>query len=302
MFKKKIFSFLLIFMFGCIKRSSEHEKSFYAYLQNSYNAYGNYKRDNYDWKAAKIFYKKANLINKDEIVLPEKIIRNNGAFVKNSDILIYEEFESMKERMMLILETKTAKEEYPEETANMQFYFDCWLIESEYYERYGQIARCKQGFIDSLAYLEFKLSMLNLDEIEKLKKELDKKDSNEYVYKWDVKNTIYFDFDSSVLNELNTRILVKVIREFKTMKNDGSHYIVKINGHTDRAGKDKYNEKLSKLRSNTIKHYLIKNGIPENLIQVNWLGKIDPSVITDNNHKEELNRRVTITIIKKDEK
>ena len=40
----------------------------------------------------------------------------------------------------------------------------------------------------------------------------------------------------------------------------------------------------------------MKNGIPENIIKIKWQGEIDPQVITSNNYKEELNRRVTITI------
>ena len=59
---------------------------------------------------------------------------------------------------------------------------------------------------------------------------------------------------------------------------------------------NKYNEKLSKRRSNTIKHYLINNGIGAEKIALKWIGEIDPQIITEDESQEQLNRRVGITI------
>ena len=161
------------------------------------------------------------------------------------------------------------------------------------YTKYSQIARCKQGFIDTLAYLEFKLLRLSITERDLVQKNIDNEKIYTNVFIRPKKYVIYFDFDSSVLTEDSSRVLWEFLRDAEKVN---GKYIVNIVGHADRVGTRGYNEKLSKRRTDTIKHYLMKNGIPENIIKIKWQGEIDPQVITSNNYKEELNRRVTITI------
>ena len=42
-------------MSNCSKIYSNSEKSFYQALKNNYDAYSQYKGQNFDWKASKIF-------------------------------------------------------------------------------------------------------------------------------------------------------------------------------------------------------------------------------------------------------
>ena len=292
--EKILLVLFILFICGCaVNRYSDNEKQFYDYLQQNYKSYGDYKTENYDWKGARLFYRKANAIKDGKRLMPEKVFRNIDVVNFFSKDISYEQLLDMRDRMLLVLNDNTAKTEYPEELANLQFYYDCLVLEEKLYTKYSQIARCKQGFIDTLAYLEFKLLRLTTTERDLIQKEIDNEKVYTDVFIRPKKYVIYFDFDSSVLTEDSSRVLWEFLKDVK--KVDGK-YIVNITGHADRVGTKKYNQKLSKRRTDTIKHYLIKNGIPENIIAIKWQGYIDPQVITSNNYKEELNRRVVITI------
>ena len=71
-----------------------------------------------------------------------------------------------------------------------------------------------------------------------------------------------------------------------------------VEGHTDQRGSDKYNDKLSLERANTVRDKLLEKGIaPDRVIAVGW-GKQRP-VIADPQNEEEFyqNRRVVVDIL-----
>lgn len=292
----KIKIFLLLFLCACADTYyTENEKEFYNYLQINYKMYGDYKAENYDWKGARLFHRKVNVINNGKKLMPEEVFRDINLVQFFSKDITYEQLFDMRDRMFLIINNNLAKTEYPEEVANLQFYYDCWILEERLYTKYSQIARCKQGFIDTLAYLEFKLLRLSISERDLIQKNIDKEKIYTDVFVRPRKYVIYFDFDSSVLTEDSSRVLWEFLKDLEKTQGE---YIVNMIGHADRVGTKAYNQKLSKRRTDTIKHYLIKNGISEDIIKISWEGEIDPQVITSNNDKENLNRRVTITIKK----
>lgn len=286
--KNALVILFILFFCGCAKRYTKDEKIFYEYLGDNYKAYGDYKAENYDWKGARLFYKKANIISKSKELKPENVSVN----IKMS-IVDFLAKKDMSDRMLLILNDNNAKQQYPEEIANLQFYFDCWIIEDRLYSRYGQMSRCKQGFIDALSYLEFKLLRLNTTERDLIVDKIDEKPSEISVYKRQKKYIVEFNFDSSAITEGSSSVIWDILNEIKAIN---GKYVVNVVGHADRVGTKKYNESLSKRRTNTVKHYLTKNGVPESVIKITWLGEIEPQVITDNDTKESLNRRVTVSV------
>ena len=284
----------MIFIYNCSSNYyTEEESEFYNYLQNEYKVYGDYKYENYDWKAARIFYRKAKAIKNGKRLMPEEVFRDFDVVDFFSKDITFEQFFDMRDRTFVLLNSNIAKKEYPEELANLQFYYDCWVLEERLYQKYSQMSRCKQGFIDTLDYLEFKLLRLTSNEHDLLEKNIDNITENKNNFIRHKKYVIYFDFDSSVLTEDGGRKMWEFMDDLNKIE---GKYIINIVGHADRSGSKKYNEKLSKRRTDTIKHYLVKNGISPNIIKANWHGEIDPSVLTSNNYKEELNRRVTISI------
>lgn len=75
---------------------------------------------------------------------------------------------------------------------------------------------------------------------------------------------------------------------------------VVITGYTDRLGSDKYNQKLSERRANTVKEYLVSKGVAANRLVAEGKGEANP-VVTCNDKKRadlikclEPNRRVEV--------
>jgi OmpA-OmpF porin, OOP family len=67
-------------------------------------------------------------------------------------------------------------------------------------------------------------------------------------------------------------------------------------GHTDLAGSDEHNDKLSMERAKSVAAFLIKAGIPAQQIETAGRGKREPLVHTADGVPNQQNRRVVITI------
>lgn len=66
---------------------------------------------------------------------------------------------------------------------------------------------------------------------------------------------------------------------------------IQIEGHTDSIGSDEYNFALGLKRANSVKEYLIKNNIPNNILKIKSFGKTAPVSNIDSK-----NRRVDLKI------
>ncbi|WP_296650768.1 OmpA family protein [Paraburkholderia sp.] len=67
-------------------------------------------------------------------------------------------------------------------------------------------------------------------------------------------------------------------------------------GHTDMAGSQEFNDRLSMRRAQSVASFLVKQGIPARQIEVAGRGKREPLVHTPDGVPNQLNRRVVITI------
>ncbi len=103
---------------------------------------------------------------------------------------------------------------------------------------------------------------------------------------------IYFQWDSTKIVPKSKEEIKKIIENIK--KEDVNY--IDIIGHTDRAGDNQYNKILSLKRANYVKRILIKNKIPEELIEINYYGESAPLVKTKDGVPRKINRRVEVTI------
>ena len=71
---------------------------------------------------------------------------------------------------------------------------------------------------------------------------------------------------------------------------------VMVIGHTDSVGGLEANDKLSRLRAETVRDILIAAGVPENKIEIAGRGEREPLVKTANEVAEAQNRRVEISV------
>lgn len=102
--------------------------------------------------------------------------------------------------------------------------------------------------------------------------------------------SIQFETASTRIKGDNSFLLLNKI--VAALKNKPDIYI-KIIGHTDKVGTDKYNNKLSLGRAKSVSDYLIKTGISENRISTNGMGESQPKSEIDIE-----NRRVEIVFSK----
>jgi outer membrane protein OmpA-like peptidoglycan-associated protein len=274
----------------------DNKKNFYATLDNLYESYAEMKMANYDIEIATIFFRKSNLIKQGVEVEPESAVFNVEDRILPYRSATISEIEKNREKMMFVLGNEAAKTNNSVEAARLQFFFDCWILEEKLYTKFSQMVRCKRGFLDTLTGLEIKLSVINKEEMKRIfrneEKKIIKKPKtilpNERVF------YVYFNFDSSAINERGSGEIWKILKHIKSLK---ANYSIKIYGHTDRVGDSKYNDKLSSRRTGTVKQYLIKNDVSESRIEeVKDEGEYVPTIITNDNDKEVLNRRVDVIV------
>lgn len=88
------------------------------------------------------------------------------------------------------------------------------------------------------------------------------------------------------------------LKEMATYLKSNPELFIKITGHTDNVGNDAYNLDLSKRRADSVKNFLVKEGVGEISISTEGKGETEP--IADNNTAEgrEKNRRVVFEVTK----
>lgn len=107
---------------------------------------------------------------------------------------------------------------------------------------------------------------------------------------------------SGVNFETNKATLKPIARE-KLSKLSGvllgfpGEYKLEIEGHTDSTGTDAYNQKLSQSRAESVRNFLVEQGIPmERIPSTQGFGRTRPIAPNDTRANREKNRRVDIVI------
>lgn len=103
-------------------------------------------------------------------------------------------------------------------------------------------------------------------------------------------DNVYFGFDKKNLSKEAKATLDAVYAAI----NKYSNAKLSLSGHTDSIGSDNYNMKLSEKRANIVKDYLMKKGLGESIINVEWFGESKPAVPNKTAKDRAKNRRVEI--------
>ena len=90
------------------------------------------------------------------------------------------------------------------------------------------------------------------------------------IIRFDMNESVYFDFDKSNLKPAGTQALDALVAESNKR---GAMQGIEIIGHTDHIGTDAYNQKLSERRAQTVANYLISKGIAANKIVARGVGE-----------------------------
>jgi len=74
--------------------------------------------------------------------------------------------------------------------------------------------------------------------------------------------------------------------------------MILITGHTDFTGNEQYNYRLSALRANLVKSFLLGRGVMAKQIEVKGLGSANPIESNSTAKGRMMNRRVEVEIVK----
>lgn len=104
---------------------------------------------------------------------------------------------------------------------------------------------------------------------------------------------VLFKFDSAELMpiaEQRLQDVAKIIAQY-----DDQNDIV-VQGHTDSRGSDRYNQKLSQDRAESVRQYLVNNGVEAKAVEAVGKGESEPVASNDTPEGRANNRRVEIII------
>ena len=102
-----------------------------------------------------------------------------------------------------------------------------------------------------------------------------------------------FEFDKAELRPEDRELLSRVAGILLTSPD----YSVSVNGHTDDVGTEEYNQKLSERRAQAVRDYLVKAGLPLDIVSVTGHGKKRPLVPGTSETARAKNRRVELGIV-----
>ena len=100
-----------------------------------------------------------------------------------------------------------------------------------------------------------------------------------------------FDFDKSTLRPDAVAALDTTVQKYKGSKLNS----MTIVGHTDSKGSDAYNQSLSERRADSVRDYLISQGLEGSKISTSGRGESEPAASNDTADGRQQNRRVAIT-------
>ncbi|MDM4769137.1 OmpA family protein [Solimonas sp. SE-A11] len=103
---------------------------------------------------------------------------------------------------------------------------------------------------------------------------------------------VVFDFNKATLTPDARKILDDVAKKIVAYKK----IPMELAGHTDSIGSDEYNLKLSDLRANSVKEYLIEQGVAGDGLTAKGYGESQPVAPNDTDAGRQLNRRTELRI------
>jgi outer membrane protein OmpA-like peptidoglycan-associated protein len=101
-----------------------------------------------------------------------------------------------------------------------------------------------------------------------------------------------FEFDKAELRPEDRELLSRIAGILLTSQD----YTVSVNGHTDDVGSEAYNQDLSEQRARAVRDYLVKAGVPADIVSVTGHGKSLPLVRGTSEAARAKNRRVELGI------
>lgn len=176
-------------------------------------------------------------------------------------------FEAARYDLLVFFNDRGVREVAPAVAAEAQVSFDCWM-EAVEASRTARAETCQQAFEDSLAAFVSEAPDAPVPYI------------------------VYFDFDSVSVDDNGMAMIDRAIATAARYElNEFS-----VTGHTDRAGSEDYNARLSLRRAEAVAAILRARGVGADEIFIAGRGESENAVPTADGVREQQNRRVEIIV------
>jgi outer membrane protein OmpA-like peptidoglycan-associated protein len=109
-----------------------------------------------------------------------------------------------------------------------------------------------------------------------------------------IKEKVFFDTGKAVVKPKSFNLLDQVAR---ILVEHPEIARVSVEGHTDNAGKADYNRKLSQLRAEAVRDYLVKKGVERARLDAKGFGPDRPTSANNTAAGRENNRRVEFVVL-----
>jgi OOP family OmpA-OmpF porin len=246
-------------------------------LAKEYRAFAEFEAyEMKDWIDQKYFAEKGLRAAAGEVVAPEALADWNLPEDK------VDELADARSRLIAALNTG-GRRNHPERAAHAQAKFDCWVEQQEENHQLEDIAACQR---------EFEAALADLKEVMAPEPEPQPAAEPEPAMMEPVTFMVFFDFDSTTLNDGAKAILDLAAERLPEYENGR----IDIVGHADTAGPADYNQGLSMRRASAVRDQLDSLGVAAGIMGVDAKGESDPMVATGDGVRSPQNRRVTITI------
>lgn len=173
----------------------------------------------------------------------------------------------------------------PEVSAKALVMFDCWVEQQEENWQAEHIAACRDGFYEALNELSDKPEPEDETGIQFTPTPVKSEEvATSYV--------IFFGLNSTAI----TKEGKQVVSEVKNELADDTEYVIRLEGHADRSGTEKYNMELSRRRAVAVRAALERQGLTKGNFSIVAHGEEMPLITTKDGVREKANRRVEIFI------
>lgn len=108
---------------------------------------------------------------------------------------------------------------------------------------------------------------------------------------------IRFAFDSANLPRSGKRTLDGLALAILATLAADPTIRIEVSGHSDSVGPAGYNQKLSQIRANVARDYLISRGVPANVLEAVGYGETQPALPNDTDSGRAANRRVEFSMV-----
>ncbi|MEC7985686.1 MAG: OmpA family protein [Myxococcota bacterium] len=108
-----------------------------------------------------------------------------------------------------------------------------------------------------------------------------------------IEMNVLFEHDKATIQEGYH----KDIKNLVSLMKDNPSMRVELTGHTDDTGEESYNQKLSKRRAESIKNYMMQNGIESERIETIGMGEKEPLFSNDTEENKRRNRRTEVRVL-----